>query len=50
MRRIFVRFELIADGLSGLGLREFDALTDEQFELWYLICYKNNSLLILKSV
>jgi hypothetical protein len=37
--RAMVRQELLENSASELTLRDFDALTEMQFELWYDTCY-----------
>lgn len=40
MLRFMVRKEMIKAGATNFDLREFDALSQEQFELWFKLCYE----------
>lgn len=39
MTRFFIRQMLIERGISTPGLRDFDAMTAGQFELWHRVCW-----------
>jgi len=40
MLRFSVRAELVEGNASVSELAEFDALSQEQFELWFKLCYE----------
>lgn len=40
MLRFMVRNEMVEANVSARELQEFDVLTQEQFELWFKMCYE----------
>jgi len=40
MLRQLVRLEMVEAGATVNQLREYDALIEEQFELWFKSCYE----------
>jgi len=40
MLKFLVRKEMVENGATVNDLREFDTLSQEQFELWFKVCYE----------